>query len=136
MISAPSYESLAQQVESLKKELAQCSNAGQLARENEFKYRRILESSSEGFILLDRNQKITEVNNALMKVSGYSRQDFLSQPIKKFYDKATVDFFPPAGITSVLKRHFILWTVAGFRCFSAAVRSKMMQAVSAAICIF
>jgi diguanylate cyclase (GGDEF)-like protein/PAS domain S-box-containing protein len=93
MISATSYESLLQQVESLKKELAQCSYAGELARENEFKYRRVLESTSEGFILLDRNQKITEVNNALIKVSGYSRQDFLAQPIEKFYDKATVDFY-------------------------------------------
>jgi diguanylate cyclase (GGDEF)-like protein/PAS domain S-box-containing protein len=93
MISATSCESLVQQIESLKKELARCSNAGELAREHESKYRRVLASSSEGFILLDRNLKITEVNNALMKISGYSRQDFLAQPIEKFYDKATVDFY-------------------------------------------
>lgn len=93
MQSATSYESLVQQVESLEKQLAQCRETAKLSQDNELKYRRVLESSSEGFLLLDRAQRITEVNNALLKVSGYSRQDFLAQPIKKFYDEATVDFY-------------------------------------------
>jgi diguanylate cyclase (GGDEF)-like protein/PAS domain S-box-containing protein len=93
MSSATSYESLLQQVESLKKELAQCRDAGESAQNNEFKYQRVLESSSEGFMLLDCDHTITEVNKALMKVSGYARRDFLGQPIEKFYDKATVDFY-------------------------------------------
>ena len=93
MKSATSYESLVQQIEFLKKELAQSREAEKLSQANEFKYQRVLESSSEGFMLLDRDQSITEVNDALIKVSGYSRQDFFAQPIKKFYDKTTVAFF-------------------------------------------
>ena len=93
MISATSNESLVQQVESLKQELAQLRSARDISRENEFKYQRLLDSSSEGFMLLDRHQRITEVNNALMRVSGHARQDFLGKPPEKFYDKATVDFY-------------------------------------------
>ena len=59
MISATSNESLVRQVESLKQELAQLRSAGDVSRENEFKYQRVLESSSEGFMLLDRHQRIT-----------------------------------------------------------------------------
>ena len=93
MISATSYEGLMQQVESLRQELAQLRSARDLSRENEFKYQRVLESSSEGFMLLDRGQRITEVNFALMRVSGHARQDFIGQPPENFYDKATVDFY-------------------------------------------
>jgi diguanylate cyclase (GGDEF)-like protein/PAS domain S-box-containing protein len=93
MISATSNESLVQQIELLKRELDQLSKAMDRSRENEFKYQRVLESSSEGFMLLDRHQRITEVNNALMRVSGHARQDFLGKPPEKFYDKATVDFY-------------------------------------------
>lgn len=93
MQSATSYESLVQQVAYLQKELAQCREAAKLSQANAFKYQRVLESSSEGFMLLDREQKITEVNDALVKVSGYSRQDFFDQPIKKFYDKTSVNFY-------------------------------------------
>jgi len=93
MISATSYESLVQQIESLQKELAQCREAAKLSQENKLKYQRVLESSSEGFMLLDCGQQITEVNKAIILVSGYARRDFLGQPIEKFYDKASVDFY-------------------------------------------
>jgi len=93
MTSVTSYENLVQQVESLKQELAQCRDAEEISRENELKYQRVLESSSEGFMLLNRQQRITEVNDALMKVSGYRRQDFLFEPLETFYDKATVGFY-------------------------------------------
>jgi PAS domain-containing protein len=88
MISATSYESLVQQIESLREELGQCHKALELSQDNEFKYQRVLESLSEGFMLLDCDQTITEVNQALMKISGYSRWDLIGQPIGKFYDKA------------------------------------------------
>jgi len=93
MQSATSYEDLVQQIAYLQKELVQCREAATLSQANAFKYQRVLESSSEGFMLLDREQRITEVNDALVKVSGYSRQDFFGQPIKKFYDKTSVNFY-------------------------------------------
>jgi len=62
-------------------------------RQAEEKYNRVLESRIEGFMELDENRFIFEVNKALLKISGYSREDFIGQPVDKFYDKNSVDFY-------------------------------------------
>jgi diguanylate cyclase (GGDEF)-like protein/PAS domain S-box-containing protein len=62
-------------------------------RQAEEKYNRVLESRIEGFMELDENRFIFEVNKALLKISGYSRDDFIGQPVDKFYDKNSVDFY-------------------------------------------
>jgi diguanylate cyclase (GGDEF)-like protein/PAS domain S-box-containing protein len=59
----------------------------------EEKYNRVLESRFEGFMLLDNNRFIIEVNKALLKISDYSRDDFIGYPVDKFYDKTSVDFY-------------------------------------------
>ena len=61
--------------------------------QNEEKYHRVLESRFEGFMQLDYDRVINEVNKALLKISGYSRDDFIGHPVDKFYDKTTVDFY-------------------------------------------
>jgi PAS domain S-box-containing protein len=62
-------------------------------KQAEEKYYRVLESRFEGFMLLDYNRVIIEVNKALLKISGYSRDDFIGHPVDKFYDKTSVDFY-------------------------------------------
>ena len=62
-------------------------------KQAEEKYNRVLESRFEGFMLLDNNRFIIEVNKALLKISGYSRDDFIGHPVDKFYDKTSVDFY-------------------------------------------
>jgi diguanylate cyclase (GGDEF)-like protein/PAS domain S-box-containing protein len=59
----------------------------------EEKYNRVLESRFEGFMLLDNKRLIIEVNKALLKISGYSLDDFIGHPVDKFYDKSSVDFY-------------------------------------------
>ena len=59
----------------------------------EEKYNRVLESRFEGFMLLDKNRFIIEVNKALLKISGYSPKDFIGHPVDKFYDKTSVEFY-------------------------------------------
>lgn len=86
MASTTSYENLVQQVNFLQKKLEKCRKA-------EEKYYRVLESTSEGFMLLDCDLAITEVNKALLKISGYQRDDFLGFKIDKFYNKASVNFY-------------------------------------------
>lgn len=86
MTSATSYEYLVQQVDSLQKKLEQ-------SRKAEQKYYRVLESTSEGFMLLDCDLAITEVNQALLNLSGYRRDDLLGYKIEKFYDKTSVKFY-------------------------------------------
>jgi diguanylate cyclase (GGDEF)-like protein/PAS domain S-box-containing protein len=93
MVCAPSYENLAQQVESLEKQLEQCRQALELSQYNEIKYRSLVESISEGFMLLDIDRVITEVNQALIKTSGYAQDDFIGRHVDIFYDKVSIDFY-------------------------------------------
>lgn len=86
MSSAASHEFLVQQVASLQKELEKCRQARE-------KYYQMLESTSEGFMLLDCDFTITEVNKALLRISGYRLVDFLGYKIDKFYDKGSVKFY-------------------------------------------
>ena len=86
MASNTSPEQLAQQFETLQKELEECRKAKE-------KYHQILENTYEGFMLLDSDLVIKEVNKALLRISGYDRQDFIGQSVDKFYDKASVDFY-------------------------------------------
>jgi diguanylate cyclase (GGDEF)-like protein/PAS domain S-box-containing protein len=62
-------------------------------KQAEEKYNRVLESRFEGFMLLDNNRFIIEVNKALLKISGYSRDDFIGHLVDKFYNKTSVDFY-------------------------------------------
>jgi sigma-B regulation protein RsbU (phosphoserine phosphatase) len=56
---------------------------------NEEKFRRIVETAGEGFILMDQDLKITEVNDAYCKMLGYSRAEILG---KTPLDLATDEF--------------------------------------------
>ena len=57
------------------------------------KYHRVLESTYEGFMLLDSDLVINDVNKALLRISGGSREDFIGQSVDKFYDKTSVNFY-------------------------------------------
>ena len=61
--------------------------------QTEKKYHRALASRFEGFMLLDNKRVITEVNPALLNISGYMPEDFIGHPVDRFYDHASVDFY-------------------------------------------
>jgi diguanylate cyclase (GGDEF)-like protein/PAS domain S-box-containing protein len=90
MNSSTSPGSLLQQIESLKKELEDCRTQKKQAED---KYHRVLDSRFEGYMLLDENRVIIEVNKALLQISGYDRYDFIGQLVDKFYDKASLNFY-------------------------------------------
>jgi sigma-B regulation protein RsbU (phosphoserine phosphatase) len=58
-----------------------------LAR-SEFKFRRIIEGAAEGYLLLDRNQTVSEVNDAFCRMLGYGRDDILG---RRYVDFATLE---------------------------------------------
>lgn len=58
-------------------------------RKREEKYRRIVETAAEGFILMDKNLIITDVNDALCHLTGVRRQDIIG---KTPLDFATPEF--------------------------------------------
>jgi sigma-B regulation protein RsbU (phosphoserine phosphatase) len=58
-------------------------------RQSEEKFRRIVETAGEGFILMDEDLKIIDANNAYCKMLGFSRKDIIG---KTPFDMATDEF--------------------------------------------
>ena len=58
-------------------------------RKSEEKFRRIVETAGEGFILMNEDLKIVDVNDAYCKLLGYSREEIIG---KTPLDLATVEF--------------------------------------------
>lgn len=53
-------------------------------RESEEKYRRIVETAEEGFLLMDKDLTIGEVNDAYCRMSGYSRGQIIGKTLLDF----------------------------------------------------
>jgi sigma-B regulation protein RsbU (phosphoserine phosphatase) len=58
-------------------------------RKSEEKFRRIVETAGEGFLLMDENLQIIDVNDAYCRLLGYSREELLG---KTPLDLATEEF--------------------------------------------
>ncbi len=58
-------------------------------RASEDKYRRIVETAGEGFILMDDSHRIIDVNASFCRLIGYERRDIIGQ---RPYDFGTEDF--------------------------------------------
>ncbi len=58
-------------------------------RKSEEKFRRIVETAGEGFLLMDENLRIVDVNEAYCKLLGYSREEIIG---KTPLDLATEEF--------------------------------------------
>ena len=58
-------------------------------RKSEEKFRRIVETAGEGFVLMNEGLDIADVNNAYCRMIGYSREELLG---KSVLDLATDDF--------------------------------------------
>jgi phosphoserine phosphatase RsbU/P len=63
--------------------------AEEKVQRSEEKFRRIVETAGEGFILMDEDLKITEVNDAYCKMLGYARAEILG---KTPFELATDEF--------------------------------------------
>lgn len=69
-------------------------------RKSEEKFRRIVETAGEGFLLTDEELKILDVNNAYCRMLGYTREELLGKTFLEFagdefrsYMKANKDHF-------------------------------------------
>lgn len=61
-------------------------------RQREVKFRRIIETAGEGFMLLDRDYKITEVNDAICRLSGFRRDEIIGKTPLQFSPDNFKDF--------------------------------------------
>lgn len=74
-------------------------------RKSEEKYRRIVETAAEGFILMDENHRIADVNDAYCRLLGYSREEVLG---KMPFDLATDEFraYVTANRNAILSQEY------------------------------
>ena len=74
-------------------------------RQSEEKFRRIVETAGEGFILMDEDLKIIEANNAYCKMLGFARADIIG---KTPFDLATDEFrqFMSVNREEILAREY------------------------------
>lgn len=74
-------------------------------RKSEAKFRRIVETTVEGFVLLDDDLRILDVNDAYCRMLGYSRPELIG---KSPYDLATEEFkrFLDANLKRLLSRDY------------------------------
>ncbi len=74
-------------------------------RKSEEKFRRIVETAGEGFILMDEDLKIIDVNDAYCKLLGYSREEIMG---KTPLDLASDEFrqFMMANREEILAREY------------------------------
>jgi len=93
MGSTPSYEELLKEFEALKKELHETRKTRDLLQNNEMHYRSFIENATEGFMLLNPERIIEDVNTRLMQISGYRRDEIIGCTLDAFYEKTTVDFY-------------------------------------------
>lgn len=61
-------------------------------RQSEVKFRRIIETAGEGFMLLDQEYRITEVNDAMCEMSGFGRKEMIGKTPLQFSPDNYKDF--------------------------------------------
>jgi diguanylate cyclase (GGDEF)-like protein/PAS domain S-box-containing protein len=62
-------------------------------RRSEEKYRRVIDSTSGGYILMDKDFYIIDVNQALLKLLGLERDDIIGKQSESLYDSHSVLFY-------------------------------------------
>jgi len=79
-------------VQSLEESLQNCQKLLQHAGSPKTKFDLVLEGTFEGFILLDCKHRISEVNRALLRISGYDRNELLGRTVLELYDQDSMVF--------------------------------------------
>jgi len=62
-------------------------------RESEARFRRILETTSQGFLMMDQDLVIQDCNPAYCRLLGYEREEIIGRRPIEFMDSAYQDFF-------------------------------------------
>ncbi|MCD4773042.1 MAG: PAS domain S-box protein [Bacteroidales bacterium] len=73
--------------------------------ESEEKHRQLIETTSEGFWLLDSEKKTIDVNQSLCDMLGYSRNEMIGKTPLDFVDKPNHDIFEEQILKSKTTKH-------------------------------
>ncbi|MBN1514852.1 MAG: PAS domain S-box protein [Phycisphaerae bacterium] len=74
---------LAEAVRALEQDIAERKRVEQALRASEQKYRRIVETSGEGIIAIDRHEDITFINPRMAELLGYRPEELLGCPVRE-----------------------------------------------------
>jgi diguanylate cyclase (GGDEF)-like protein/PAS domain S-box-containing protein len=80
-------------IKALNTRLLRAKKAEREARALAMKYRRALDSTLEGFMMLDAELCITEVNPALLKMTGFTAEALIGRRMDGLYDHGRVEFY-------------------------------------------
>jgi sigma-B regulation protein RsbU (phosphoserine phosphatase) len=94
--------------------------AADALKKSEEKFRRIVESTDEGFVLMDESLKIIEVNNAYCRMLGYAEDEILG--------KAPFDF-APQQVKEYMRLNIDSYLEQEHRKFETRILSKSGQEV-------
>lgn len=84
-------DTLTNRIRELEKELENLKASSQKQiEESKSKYRRVIDSTSEGYLELNSNLKITSCNETILMLLRKNLADLLDQPIANLYDKNSV----------------------------------------------
>jgi len=81
--------------------------------ESEEKFSRIVNTSNEGILMVDKNIHISYINNQMCELLGYTAEEILNQPFDKFISKEDIQDHQDlvdkrrAGISSRYERKFV-----------------------------
>lgn len=69
-------------------------------KQSEHKYRSLIQNTPAGFWMIDTGRKTIEVNDALCRLLGYTRDEMLGEPPLRFLDGASAEIFDRQDFTS------------------------------------
>jgi len=79
------------------RELGKCVSEKALIEEelrrSHQKFRLVVEGTSQGFLLLDPNLAVTELNRTVLQILDYSPEELLGKPFYDLYDRGSVEFY-------------------------------------------
>ena len=101
-LNASLHRKLIHEIDIAKQDIEQKEKA---LRQSEEKYRRIVETAGEGFVLVDENLIITDVNDAYCSMLGFTRDELIG---KSPMDLAALDFqqFLPANKEDLFSKEY------------------------------
>ena len=73
-------------------DITESKKAEQVIKENEKKYRQIVETTHEGVWVVDKDNKTTFVNNRMGEILGYSQEEMMGKHLYFFLDEETILF--------------------------------------------
>jgi len=86
-------EKLAETVLVLEKCLAEKTVMEEELRRSHERFRLVVDGTSQGFLLLDPNLAVTDVNKAVLQILDYAPEELRGKPFHDLYDQGSIEFY-------------------------------------------